>query len=340
MNTANLKLCIIPSDAELSRVENYYPDTDGKIFSTLTEIKVNKVPDGYSILYRANDIKNMDISVLGNNIIKLFMKNIPDTMINIKMIYMYQVIDNNGDSINQIDIPVIHALLKLEEKFTMLPKGNGFFFNYIRSENLVEIIKGVINSCKDIDDDYDDDLDDEDDADLSDYFESLGIHDNYMDDDDDYDDDDEEDNSLSILEAYMKDQNNGYVNSSKSKIRKKGYPESRILDTAKNPKRSYNRHGVIICNDKESRKRDEKILKEFLKDFFPGDAEWRKEFRKDVLKRWMKMYSISKRDLKELEKTHRKAKNAKRNNVKTEKTLDFTRRLFNVPIDRWNDPSR
>ena len=78
----------------------------------------------------------------------------------------------------------------------------------------------------------------------------------------------------------------------------------KILKNDKNPKRSYKRHGVIICNDKKSRKNDEAIIKEFLKDFIPGDSEWIKSFRHDILKRWMKMYSISKSDLKELEKVH------------------------------------
>ena len=158
------------------------------------------------------------------------------------------------------------------------------------------------------------------------------------DDDDIYDDRISAMSPFDFLESNIKGSNNNY-HTPKKKHRKE-YAQSRILYDAKNAKRSYNRHGVIICSDKSSKKKDMKIIKEFLKDFFPGNSNWIKEFRHDVLCRWMKMYSISKKDLKELEKTHRKAQNAKRNSIKTEKTLDFTRRLFNVPIDRWDDPSK
>ena len=177
-------------------------------------------------------------------------------------------------------------------------------------------------------------VDEDDDDEDEDFFNRIGMN-HY----DDYDDEDDEENPFDILEDNLKGYNSNHRKRYKNK-KTNEYPQSRVLRDAKNPKRSINRHGVIICSDKDARKRDEKIIKEFLKDFFPGDSDWKKEFRHDVLKRWMKMYCIAKKDLKELERTHRKAKNANRSNINTEKTLEFTRRLFNVPIDRWNDPSR
>lgn len=325
MNKADLRLCIIPSDVELSKVKRYAPNSDGKVFSTISDIKVNKTGAGYSILYTDEDIKNMDMEVLGNNIIKLFMDNLPNATITIKIYYLFETIDEYGETEYNVDINVINAILTLENKFVGVHEGGVVPFNYSRSDDISRIITDIVKNYKDVNDEDDDsDDDDEDDEESSikmqDFFEGLGFLNDIPDDDDDEDDD-----TVSFMDTRKK--------------QRKSYPQSRVFGKANNPKKSFNRHGVIIT-DKETRKKDEKILKEFLKDFFPGDAEWKREFRHDVLKRWMKMYCITKKDLKELEKAHRKAINSKRSNVNTEKTLDFTRRLFNVPIDRWNDPNK
>lgn len=328
MDKARLSLCVVPSCVELTNIVDYMPEHYGKIFSTLNEIKVNKTSTGYGIIYHSNDINNMDMDILGNNIIKILMQNLPNTSIELRLIYTIKVKDEYDDVDDVIDISVVNSLLELESKFAKFNQNDNIPFTYIRSDNMEYIITNVIKNYQDIDEE------DEEDDDLPDYFEKFGI--NPIDDEDD--EDDEDDDSFSLLDHYVK--NGNYSNNTTTKRkRNKKYQQSRVLYDAKNPKRSYSRHGVI-CTDKESKKRDEKILKEFLKEFFPGNAEWKKEFRHEVLKRWMKMYCVTKKDLKELERTHRKARNAKRNNVKTEKTLEFTRRLFNVPIDRWNDPNR
>lgn len=330
MNRANLRLCIIPSGVDvLDSIKDYSPSIDGKVFSSLTDIKVNKVSDGYSILYRSDDIKNMDMDVLGNNIMKLFMENVPNTIIDFKIFYYSEVVDL-PEIYTAIDLKTVNAILELENKFANVPETS--MFNYIRTMNLNKIISDVIANYNDLNEEDDE----EDDSDSSDYFEAFGLTNFDNDDDDEYDEDDEDDNTFSFLEQYV---NGGQKSKHKASKKRNAYNESRVLYDAKNPKRSYNRHGVIIC-DKESKKRDEKILKEFLKDFFPGDAEWKKSFRNKVLKRWMKMYCVTKKDLKELEKAHRKVQNSKHGSINTEKTLDFTRRLFNVPIDRWSDPSK
>lgn len=332
MDRVNLGFYVIPSNIELENIVKYNPSENGKVISTSNEIKVNKTSTGYSIIYSSNEIKNLDINILGNNIIKLFMNNLSDKIINIKLYYLYEVINQYGDPINQIDISVINSLLTMESKFMKLPKDGSIPFNYIRSADMIKIINETINNYQYLDNEDDDDDEDDDDGyfnndiGLSNYFESFGIS-NFTEDDDDEDDD--EYNSFSLLDSNIKGK----------KSNKKYYQSSRIMHNATNAKRSYNRHGVIITN-KESKRRDEKIIKEFLKEFFPGNSEWKKNFRHDVLKRWMKMYCVTKKDLKELEKTHRKARNNKRNNINNEKTLDFTRRLFNVPIDKWSDPSR
>lgn len=334
MARAKLRIYIIPP--YITGVDLYTPDV-GKIFSTLTEVKVNKVSNGYSIIYRADDIKNMDMDILGNNIMKLFMTNLPNTMIDVDIMYYYIIKNENTDyePHYDIDLKVVDSIIKLEKNFieTNLPN-----FGYIRNKFITELYQRISEKYNDIDEDLDDeDTDDEDDIYFNDFL--TGITDDDDDDEDDiYDDRISAMSPFDFIESNIKGSNNNY-HTPKKKHRKE-YAQSRILYDAKNAKRSYNRHGVIICSDKSSKKKDMKIIKEFLKDFFPGNSNWIKEFRHDVLCRWMKMYSISKKDLKELEKTHRKAQNAKRNSIKTEKTLDFTRRLFNVPIDRWDDPSK
>lgn len=338
MNTANLKLCVVPSNVDdLTTILDYDPINDGKVFSTVTDIKVNKVDVGYSVLYRSDDIKNIDPEVLGNNIIKIFMENLPNTDIIFTITYLFNI-ENMGETHVSLDIETLNALIKLENKFHAINNPN-IPFKYMRSVGMDRIINACISQYKDIDDDDydDDDDDDEDSSDVYDFFNSIGIsgYDDYDDDDDD--DEDYDDNVVDFLGVNVQQYSPKHRKNNKIRM---DYPQSRVFHEGKNPKRSYNRHGVIICPDKESRKRDEKIIKEFLKHFFPGDSEWKKEFRHDVLKRWMKMYCISKKDLKELEKSHRKSKNSKRNSINTDKTLEFTRRLFNVPIDRWNDPNR
>lgn len=326
MNRENLEFYVIPSNVEMNNIIGYNSSRNGKIVSTLNEIKVNKIPNGYSIIYNSDDINNIDTNVLGNNIIKLFMKNLPGKHIDIKLFYLYEITDEDGDIENIINISCVNALLKMELKFNKLPDDESIPFKYIRTSNMINIIDIISNSYQELDNEKDN-IKNNNSVGIDAYFESFGISD-FNDEDDDEDDDYDED-SVSLLNSHIKDK----------KRRSKKHQSSRIMHNAKNAKRSYNRHGVLIT-DKESRKRDEKIIKEFLKDFFPGDSEWKKNFRHDVLKRWMKMYSVTKRDLKELEKTHRKVKNNKRNNVNNEKTLDFTRRLFNVPMDRWSDPNR
>jgi len=307
MNRENLKLVVIPSGVQNSFVDDYTPELDGKVFSTMTDIKVNKVPDGYSILYYSDDIKNMDMNILSNNIIKLFLQNVPDTIIDFKIEYFYDI-SNYDEGYTEIDLGTVNNLLTLEARFFNMSQDPNGVFKYVKSNSMIKLVNSVINHYKEIDDDNDP---------VRDYFESLGIVDT-----------DEDDDDTDII---------GYKNKSKPK---KSYPQSKILKESKNAKRAYNRHGVIICNDKKARKQDEKIIKEFLKDFIPGDADWKKEFRHDILKRWMKMYSISKSDLKELEKAHNKARKSKDFDTKVEKTLEFTSRLFNRTGDHWNDPNR
>ena len=159
----------------------------------------------------------------------------------------------------------------------------------------------------------------------------------YSEDMDDDEEEDEDDNDDEIIDPL------GFLTKSKKSKKKKSkeyYGRSRVWKDAKNPKRDINRHGVVISSDKDDIRRDEKIIREFLRDFLPGDAGWKKEFRKELAKRWMNVYTISKKHLKTLEKNHRNSNRNKRINKGINTGLNFMNQMINRPIDRWSDPTK
>lgn len=131
-----------------------------------------------------------------------------------------------------------------------------------------------------------------------------------------------------------------YKKASNKKRRKKYDNRSRVYRNCKNPKRDAHRHGVLVAADKRDIKTDEHVIKDFLEDFIPGNAGWKKDFRSDVAKRWIQSYTVSRKQLKRLERDHRKSKSSRKASKATKEALDFTRRTLTVPIDRWNDISR
>jgi len=130
----------------------------------------------------------------------------------------------------------------------------------------------------------------------------------------------------------------GNYNDKKSK--KDYYGRSRVFKNSKSPKKEFNRHGVIIAQDKSDINKDEKIIKEFLKDFIPGKQGWKKELRKELTERWLRVYTVSKKQLKSLERDVRKHASNKRKSKTTKKALRMTKKLFSVPIDSWSDPNK
>lgn len=186
--------------------------------------------------------------------------------------------------------------------------------------------------------------------------------DEYDEYDEEYDDDDDEDVEISndayeLLKAMGLDiediekkpkARKNSKNTSKSgkgtrkSPTKKSYSKSRVIDAAHNPKKSYKRHGVVIYNNKKYMKHDRNIIKEFLKDFIPGNSEWKKAFRKDVLERWMKDYAVSKKRLKRLEKAYTDTQKPATRHIDTNKILDYTNRVLRSARSesQWNNPNK
>lgn len=305
MNRINVTLHVIPSDVEHCELEDYDEIKHGKVLSNTNEIKVNKAAGGYSIVYDGDTLKRLNASVFVPNVVKLFQNNLPNTIVDMRIMYHYDTCD--GEEVFEADVAE-----KIFEIDVCCLRREEPLFRYHRSESISdasEYYKEINESDDDNDDDY---LGGEDDDDDDDFEDPFGFLDN--------------------MKGSKK---------SKGKPKFDSYGRSKVIKNAKNPKRAYRRHGLLIASDKEDLNRDEKIIKAFLKDFIPGNSEWKKDFRKDVLKRWLRMFAVSKKNIRQLEKEYRKAHSSnKSSSINTDKVLDFTRRAFNIQTDRWNDPSK
>ena len=112
------------------------------------------------------------------------------------------------------------------------------------------------------------------------------------------------------------------------------------VKTKDKSKKEFHRHGVIVADSKSDVEKDLKTIKEFLKDFIPGKQSWKKEIRKELAQRWVRLYTVTKKQLKSLEHDARKNVSNKRKSKTTKQALKFTKKLFTVPIDSWSDPNK
>lgn len=310
MNTVRVALHIIPSGIPAIKLEGYNKDYFGSVLSNVKEIKVNKVLHGYSVIYDEDTFKNLNTSIFGNSFMQIFKKNLPNTIIDAGMMYHFEL--ENGD--DMFDESTAEKIMELSGYLASISNP---VFRYRVTESVLQ----TVNYYKDVNEPNDEDYDE------NDFFNMNGY---------DYDDEDDDDDPFEMLSRSL----DGYHKKHKNRSKSITYDRSKVLRNANNPKRAYNRHGLLIIDDKDDLRKDEKIIKEFLKDFFPGNSSWKKEFRRDVLKRWVQMYAISKKNLKSLERDYRKSNNIRRSNIDTDKAIEFTRRLLNVPLDRWSDPSK
>ena len=126
----------------------------------------------------------------------------------------------------------------------------------------------------------------------------------------------------------------------KKPSKKQYYGQSRVWKDSNHVKRSINRHGVVVTS-KSNRKRDLKLIKEFLKDFIPGNQGWKKEFRSELAKRWMNVYSVSKGQLKELEKSVRNKKTSSKNKKTINSALGIAGTILKSAKDQdWFNPNK
>jgi len=310
VENVNLKIHVVPNGVALMSLKDTNPEDLGGYLSTATTVRVTKVRDGYSVVYPDNVFVTLDSLRTVNYIVKLFTSRLPGKVICIGLEYHFEL--KNGRDLFNEDVG---ELLSDMDDLLIEVGNNMSVVDYERTDSMEDVLDILMDG---------DDEDGEEDEDPD-----------YDDDDEDFDPED----IGGLLNMIVRD---GSRSNRKKKKYKADYGESEVLHETKNAKRCYNRHGVMVCSDKDALKHDQKVIKEFLKDFVPGTAEWKKDFRRDLMKRWMQMYVISKKQLKHLQKKHQKSKGKKRGGIDADKVLDFTRRAFNVSANSsaWNDPNR
>lgn len=291
--------------------------------STATNLGVNRIDDNYVIVLSPETFESMHdyISQLGASIVKMFNVNLPD-----KDVLMSIVVSVSKRPSNKFH-ETLAAFANIASNFNKFSRIQYIGCNDLNGDDDEEEEENVVDPEESADDIR------------NRLMEQIASEYNSSDEDDDYDEDDEDEDAASDIEDEF---DFGYTNKmypKKNKPKKPYYGTSRIWKNSDNIKRSIKRHGVVVTDSKKDVKSDEKIIKEFLKDFIPGGADWKKEFRKEVLERWMHCYAIEKKRLKKYEKKARKHSRKKRA-IDPNKAVEFTKRLFYTPIDKWADPSR
>lgn len=340
-NRIPLTIYVVPSGVELYELADYTPSEVGKFISSKTELKVNKVDGGYSVIFEGDGFKVISPNYLITNIINIFKNNLPNVVPDIRIDYLY---DSDDDSdYDWFDEEVGAAVLRLDIAFhdmlKTLGKRNLIKFFYRRSES----VKDTAELYAEIMDDQDED-DEEDTITADDIFGDM---------DEDEDDDGDDDSPIASLNKLLRksvrayddyddedDEDEDYHHGHHRRY-SGGYDISRILTSAKNPKRSYNRHGVIIARRKKDIRHDEKIIYEFLEEFIPGEASWKKHLRRDLVKRWLHVYAVTTKQIKKLERQHREMVADKyKLSIDTDRAIDFTRRMFTTTVDNWDNPNK
>lgn len=289
-----------------------YDNIEGSHLSSESEIKVNKTSDGYSVIFTDDRIAASNPDKLSKTLLKLFLDNLPTSVLNVYMIYYCKT--ENGNLVINYDAAykIIELSFELCKIQTNCPQ-----FNYCVTNNMRALVS-EFNKMADVTSDEQDNNDIEEDI-------------------EEEDDDDDRYSAFDILDEAMRGYDRKYR---KKKRSKKHYNMSRVLRAAKNPKKMYNRHGIVVCKDKKAIDKDKRAIKEFLSDFIPGRSSWKKEFRRELCKRWMQMYVLTPKQLKIFQKDFKKKHRKPRSGINTEKTLELTRKLFGVTTDIWSDPTR
>lgn len=285
-------------------------------FSSADEVNVNEIAGQYAILYEEATLISLDHHKFVKIIDDLFTSTFPDDTFVISMVYHYlmdpEKVKENDDYINiqnQANEDTVNYLRILEFDFSR----SSMQYIPLQDFNIAKMSNDTVVRCNE------EDQEEYDDESVMDSSEVMDLYKMMI---DSYDDDDSD-----------------HKNKKHKNHSKKSYTSSRVLKSAKNGKKMYKRHGVIVIDNKKAAKIDEKIIKDFLKDFIPGGG-WKKDFREDVLKRWLTMFMISKKNLKKLEKKHRKSIKSGKHIIDADRAIALTKRLFSTTNDIWNDPNK
>lgn len=312
MPKANIRLVIIPDGVDQQVVAGCDPTIVGTEFATCKHLIVNRVVDGYAILYRADEFSQFNAEIAARNITNILLGWFPNFQIVLSIYYNFQHVSNS--EMGKFDEETAMRVLQFANYF-FEHNGDIEKFKYVNSESIRQVRDILYEMSDEGEEDATDDGETSD-GDSS-YWESLGFSPMY--DGDGYDDADD-----------------GH---SKKKKGKKHYGHSRLVSNGKSPKKDYNRHGVLVSRDSDDLNRDRKMIKAFLKDFIPGNARWKRDFRDDLLERWMDAFVIRKKKLHKLEKKMRRKKKNSKPSAAQAIAMGIGRQIM-TGQDPWNNPNK
>lgn len=321
MKRTFLHLIVLPENHSSDEIRTDSLVTKDDKFSTITNININKKPFGYTIVYTDQSLTKLRLDVLMKNIQNLMKDQLPDYRIEFTIDYFYKINDGTTALNTLVLEGILHIDMNANQNSTSLDP-----LIYHRSPS----VSSIINILKESED-QDEPTEETDKQDQYTMVDQVG----YM---------HKENESAQNINAFIRDLYGIDLDDDDHKKKKKkkkvqAVASSRVLRAAGNPKKLYKRHGVIVCKNKKAIKKDADIIKEFLEDFIPGNAGWKKDLRKELKKRWMRVFVITKSQLKHLEKDYQKSRNNNATAKRNKQIVSMTNRVLNVPIDKWSDPS-
>ena len=304
MDSVNLKIHIIPSERNLSAISDFDISQDGSNFSDKNSINVNKTSDGYSVIFTDTIFKYLDIKLFVGNLIKIFTSKVPNTIFNISIHYHYTTLESSYD---YFDNDTARKIYELHGTMMMLISSKQMqCLQYSESETLNKMFDDINDTEDEMNDGSDDlkilqhmkplkstksrkfNLQQDEEEYVKNLLTKYGALDDSDDDNDDYPNYDDEEDDRKI-----------------KKSNKKYYGRSRVFSNMKSPKQTIKKHNLLISKSNSDIKKDIHIIKDFLKDFIPGSARWKKKFRNEILQRWIASYVISKKNMKKFAKMYK-----------------------------------
>lgn len=285
-------------------------------YSNIEIIHVNTIRDKYIILFTDEEFKKVSPTVILNNIKNIIQSNLKNCEVIFTIVY-------DGDT--GLDQKTLLGLLKLDDNLSKRPDSL-YPMKYVPSNQLVELAQKVLMENSKSNNNSINRPKPE--------LEKPKYRDQHI---------VEYDGADNIMKALYGDQSSFHNKKKRKKSNRRKkimYTSSKVIRASSHPKRSYNRHGIIICKNNKAIRKDEEIIKDFLKEFIPGNSSFKKHLRKDMLKRWMSMYVITQKKANKMHKNYKRSLSNVSKQQKTEQIVNLTRKMLTVPVDSWNDPNR
>jgi len=341
MTRTRIIIHIIPSKYVVGgNIDKYIPNAKNWKISSVANIFVNEVDGMYHIIFYSDIFDQLEKDVLINGIISLIENNIERPKL-ISISYDSIILE---DGVNMLTVPCVKNIIELQNILSdVISNKDKRKWEFEILQNVVDAANFYVKhqkECEEWREEHKDDnkykkkisnriYDKPEIRQEEPQRRSIDLITKAIEDMQDFEDEDD-----SVFGKNKKRKKRKSLRSDK----KKHYSSSKLIKI-KDAKKSYNRHGVIVSSKKSIIERDENVIKDFLKDFIPGNG-WKKDLRKDLLERWMSVFVITKKQLKRIEKREKERKESNDKYKKARKVINVAGRLISTPIDHWNDPSR